>query len=235
MNVIAKLLLTNTYKCICCNKSCHSSECEFPKSGVCICRSCLQAADKFSSKAIFRGSDNLKFVISAFPYSGLLRDAFAQYKFNGEISYGNIFSKLLMQKLALLIDKNDFDMLIPVPLSELRFKERGFNQSALIAKQLAEAFKIPYSENMLFRIRNTKKQSLLSSAERFENVKNAFMADQRKTAGKSILIFDDIYTLGVTMNECAASLLNAGARSVSGISLFRAVIHDAEKKTKIFF
>lgn len=193
-------------------------------------------AEKFSSKAIFRGSDNLKFVISAFPYTGIFREAFSKYKFNGEISYADVFSGLLIQNAKQLIDKNDFDVLIPVPLSRERLKERGFNQAALMAKPLAETLKIPYSENMLFRTKNTKKQSLLSSAERYENVRNAFTANPRKAAGKSILIFDDIYTLGMTMNECAATLLKAGARSVCGISLFRAVIRDDKpQKTKVFF
>ena len=107
-------------------------------------------------------------------------------------------------------------VITPVPLHKRREIKRGFNQAGLIAKEIAEFFKIPYCEDALKRIKNTKPQTETSNHnQRLENIKNAFACRKPElVAGKRIIIVDDVMTTGATLNECARALKSAGARSV---------------------
>ncbi len=193
---------------------------------LCICGECAERIEQYKSTPAFEGRDYLKFLISAFPYSGALRDAFAKFKFFGQEGYGKIFAQLLADSAKDLINPGDFDIIVPVPLSRQRMSERGFNQAAVMAKAVAERYGIAYSENVLFRIRNTKRQSGLSVAERNINVRDAFLADGLFAARKRILLVDDIYTRGATMSECARVLYDADAYMTAGMTLFKTHLPD---------
>lgn len=112
-------------------------------------------------------------------------------------------------------------VITPVPLHKRREIKRGFNQAGLIAEEIAEFFKIPYCEDILKRIKNTKPQTETSNHEqRLENIKNAFVCRKPKlVAGKRIIIVDDVMTTGATLNECASALKFAGARSVTAFAV----------------
>ena len=115
----------------------------------------------------------------------------------------------------------DFDMVIPVPLHKRRFAERGYNQAKIISGILADELCLG-SENLLKRNRATKQQVKLSRAERLVNVKDAFeIRKEVDLSGKKILLVDDVYTTGSTMNECAKTLRGSGALNVVGFSLAR--------------
>lgn len=106
------------------------------------------------------------------------------------------------------------DMILPIPLAKGRLKERGFNQSDLLAKPIAMHLGLFYSTNALFRIRETHSQVGLTAQERHHNIVGAFQADQLICREKNVLIIDDIATTGATLNECAATLKQAGANKV---------------------
>jgi len=106
------------------------------------------------------------------------------------------------------------DMIIPIPLGNKRKIERGYNQSALIAKPISEYFNIPMYEQALIRTRDTKSQVGLNYEERRINMKNAFHADGSTCNKKSILLIDDIATTCSTLNESAKALKLAGAQKV---------------------
>lgn len=113
-------------------------------------------------------------------------------------------------------------ILIPVPLYKKRMKERGFNQSEEIGKELAKFLKIPLIKNNLIKTKETLSQTKLTRNEREENIKNAFsVKNGGKIKRKKILLIDDIYTTGATMEECARILKKSGARSVWGVAVAR--------------
>lgn len=97
-----------------------------------------------------------------------------------------------------------FDTVIPVPLSKKTLKQRGYNQSALIAKYIADYFGAEFYDNVLIKIKETKTQSALKLPDRRKNVKGAFsIRDGKYIYGRTILLVDDIYTSGCTMREAA--------------------------------
>lgn len=114
---------------------------------------------------------------------------------------------------------SDIDMLVPVPLHKRRIAERGFNQSDYIAEAVASTFRLPVF-HPLIRGRYTKHQARLKKQEREKNIKDAFIVIQ-PVHDKKILLIDDVYTTGSTMQECAKALLEAGATSVRGFSIAR--------------
>lgn len=113
-------------------------------------------------------------------------------------------------------------MIIPVPLHLIRERERGYNQSYLLAKALSKAFEIPASERILKRVRSTPPQWPLTEAQRRENLNSAFRAVSAFARGKRILLVDDLYTTGATLRHCALALKKGGALGVDGLTLARA-------------
>ncbi len=111
-----------------------------------------------------------------------------------------------------------WDLVVPVPLGRRRLRQRGFNQSALLAR-----FAFGKYTEVLERVRETRPQSELSEKERFRNIKNAFKVKAGKNlADKRILLVDDVLTTGATAEECARVLRAAGAREVTVAVLARA-------------
>ncbi|HUQ98541.1 MAG TPA: phosphoribosyltransferase family protein [Gemmatimonadaceae bacterium] len=114
--------------------------------------------------------------------------------------------------------------LIPVPLSSARNRERGYNQSALLARGLAERWRIPLRENALLRARDTRSQTELTPEERLGNVAGSFRTgmDFNDLAGEHVILVDDVVTTAATMNECARVLYQSGARIISYVTFGRA-------------
>ena len=113
-------------------------------------------------------------------------------------------------------------ILIPIPLYKKKLKERGFNQSEEIAKELSKIFKIPVFNNVLIKTRQTLSQAKLNKEEREKNIKGTFSCQQKEIInGKKILLVDDVFTTGSTMEEGAITLKSAGAKQVWGIVIAR--------------
>lgn len=116
----------------------------------------------------------------------------------------------------------DIDLLVPVPLHKKRFAERGFNQAASIASVFGNVLQKPLGEKMLIRTRHTPHQAKLDREGRMKNVEDAFVVtDSLDTRGKRILLVDDVYTTGATMQACAKAFKDAGALRVSGCTFAR--------------
>ncbi len=113
------------------------------------------------------------------------------------------------------------DIIVPVPLHKHRLAERGYNQSALLARELARATGLPLDEKLVVRHKATQQQTLLNAAERRENVKDAF-ACRGRAVGLTIALVDDVCTTGSTLEACAGALAAAGAASVWAFTLARA-------------
>lgn len=138
-------------------------------------------------------------------------------------------SSLIIEHLELIDQKPDFSgfRLIPIPLEDRKLKWRGFNQSEELAKELSESLKIPLIKEVLFKIKGTEDQVNLSDEERKENVRRVFVVkDESQIRDKKVLLVDDIYTTGATMEEAAKTLKEAGAKEIIGIVLARAEIGE---------
>lgn len=119
----------------------------------------------------------------------------------------------------------NYDTIIPVPISKKRYKQRGYNQSSLIAKKLAkellkENFKIKYNDDCLFKTKNVIEQSKLNKDNREKNIKGAyeiFHINQLKN--KKILLVDDIYTTGSTLRECSKILKKSNPKKIGVLTI----------------
>lgn len=132
------------------------------------------------------------------------------------IYLGEIIANQINQKF---IDWN-IELIIPIPLHQLKKAERGYNQSEFIAKGLSERTKIPCSRKVIHRKKFTETQTHLSALERQQNVKDAFKVVNKKLIeGKNILLVDDVITTGATISECAKVLLREGAKNIFATSV----------------
>ncbi len=114
------------------------------------------------------------------------------------------------------------DCVVPVPLADVRLRQRGYNQVALIVASFAKELKLPSFTNALKRVRETQSQVGLDRHERHQNVEGAFRADSRIVQGQSIVLIDDLLTSGATMKNYAIALLNSGAVQVFCLTVGRA-------------
>lgn len=143
-------------------------------------------------------------------YTDEIRDKIHLYKFKGKKFYYKFFSELLYDKLIGL----DFDIIVPVPLSKERLKERGYNQSLLIAKELSKKLKIEYNGQVIVKKINSEKQSMQSFQKRQKNIKNVFDIADNNIRGRKVALIDDVFATGATANECSRLLIEAGAKNV---------------------
>lgn len=148
-------------------------------------------------------------------YENYTRRAMIKFKFKGITNLSNTFAHMMIIKI-----KEDWrfvtsDFIISVPLSKKRLKQRGYNQSHLLAKKVANELKIPYIENLLIKTKDIPRLSKLSLAERRKIVKGVYKFNNNfDIKDKSIVLIDDIFTTGSTVNECARILKKNGARNV---------------------
>jgi len=148
-----------------------------------------------------------------------------RFKYGKKIPLG----KRLGQRLGETINDDSYFLechfLIPVPLHKSRYRERGFNQSEIIAEEISKITNVPVLKNALKRKKNTKDQTNLSPQQREENVSGAFVVTQPEMVNdKRIILVDDVITTGATMNECAQMLKQAGAEKIIGMTI--AVVTD---------
>ncbi len=144
-------------------------------------------------------------------------------KYKRNIGLGEALAQQMVEFVQSLHWK--IDLLIPVPLGRKRLRERGYNQVALVARPLAYRAGIQYLPHALWKARETRSQVGLNVSQRQKNVLNAYQADTRRVAGKTILVMDDVSTTGATISACTEALLSAGARDVYGITIARALSH----------
>jgi len=150
-------------------------------------------------------------------YADTVRSAIHRFKFRNKPQYAYTFA-FLMRKA--LVNLDGYDLITWAPTSMLRRLKRGYDQSACLARELAILLDIP-AERTLRKIRHTKKQSDLTAFERAKNVKGSYRAYEDVAAGRNILVVDDVYTTGATMQECMKMLKDAGASSCIGATIAR--------------
>lgn len=159
---------------------------------------------------------------SPFAFEGLVRKAVHQLKYGHFKALGSPLGRLLGEYLE--AKPVAADVLVPVPLHSRRLRERGYNQSALLAAEVGKRNGVPVVADLLVRVRRTKAQVKTADAEeRQRNMAGAFSCRDARLAGKRVLVIDDVCTTGATLNSCAIALREAGAVSVWGLALAREV------------
>lgn len=148
-------------------------------------------------------------------YSGALSEAIHLLKFSGLRRLAGPLGKFLSE---LPID--NVDGIVPVPVTKKTLQKRGFNQTLLLSKRIAEHFKIPLRMDILLKERDTLPQTGLGAKERKINVKNAFRV-KGEVEGMRLLLLDDVMTTGATVRECSKALHKAGAEEVIVVTLAR--------------
>jgi len=185
-----------------------------------LCGECLDSPKRF------------QIARSAGIYKHTLMAVIHCFKYKGKIQLARPLGTLLFLAFVSFWDKINIDLVVPVPLHSKKLRMRGFNPSFLLVKDWVHIGKflnarlpdIPVDVNVLAKRRWTEPQTGLGRKERLANIKNAFnISDGSKITGKRILLVDDVYTTGATVNECAKVLLKGGAGHVDVLTLARAI------------
>jgi len=173
--------------------------CDKPSKDV-VCEGCRDSIEHrlLINKVIYLGVPFYK-LYSPFLYEMEIRDLIEKFKYQRQRAVVKFFKNYIVN----LLDEN-YDFIVPVPLHPLKEKERGFNQSLLIAELIKEELQVPIVTEGIIRTKYTKTQTKLSRKEREENVKNAFnIKSVKRFIGKKLLIVDDVYTTGSTVRSLA--------------------------------
>jgi ComF family protein len=157
-------------------------------------------------------------------YHETLRAAVALLKYEGVTPLGGWFAGKLFRVFMDDPDRLMPDVVVPVPLHPLRLRERGYNQAELIAKPLARRLGLPLASLLLVRTQPRPDKLLLSRHERWNTVRGAYATRQgARVDNRSVLLIDDVFTTGATLDACARVLRGAGAVAVHGLTVARAM------------
>jgi competence protein ComFC len=180
--------------------------CGRPQASGIVCPSCWQRPTEIDG------------IRSPFRFDEVIRKAIH------ELKYRNLraISTRLAELLANYLKENQLsgEALVGVPLHPRRLRERGYNQSSLLAKELGKCVGLPVIEDCLIRVKQAQPQVKAADVEqRRRNVADAFVCRDERVKGKRIVLIDDVCTSGATLESCAAALKNKGATSVWGLTL----------------
>jgi ComF family protein len=156
-------------------------------------------------------------------YEGLMPEVISRFKYRGESRLAKPLGDLAAGYEDPDFSIRDYQLVIPVPLHPRRLRQRGFNQSLLLARRISRKYSLPLNFTSLRRTRPTVPQTELSAAERRKNIRGAFeVFNTRAVNEKTVLLIDDVFTTGATVEECAKVLTRAGADRVDVLTLARA-------------
>lgn len=200
-----------------------------PLCGIClktskkyICEECMELI-KFKSlnKIDTYNNKNFKEHLYILKYEGIIRQRMLDYKFKEKSYLHRSFSEMILDSKENIEFIKKYDVLIPIPIHKDRMRTRGYNQSELIAKDLAYEIKnIKLENRVLIKTKNIIAQSSLNKKQRENNIKDVYQIKSvEKVMNKKILLLDDIYTTGSTVNECAKILKEAGCKEVGIITI----------------
>lgn len=199
LDCMKKLCYITPPTCMRCGKKLDSEEKEF-------CRDCSNKAHRYvQGRALYEYRS--------------VAPAIYRFKYKNRQEYADFFGEETARYLGDFIRKAAPDGLVPVPLHKKRQRRRGFNQSYLLAQAIGRYTGIPVYDNLLKRVKNTVPLKLLNPEERQNNLKKAFIMVGNDVKLKTIMVIDDIYTTGSTIDEAAAVLMAGGVEKVYFLTL----------------
>lgn len=159
-------------------------------------------------------------LIYVFKYEGEIRKLILDYKFNDKSYMYSTFVSFLLKNKKIFENIQKYDKIMPVPISKKRLKARGYNQSLLIAKEIAKKTNLELVNNCITKTKNIIEQSKLNREDREKNIKGVYKLNNKKLIeNKKILLIDDIYTTGSTVNECSKTLRNGNPKKIGVLVL----------------
>ena len=201
---------------------------DFP--GTCrVCNSPVAAKTyhEFTCEECERHPPAFEFARSAVVYREPVDQLLLDFKFHNSVWLCEDLTDLLEGAVRSKLRFAEIDAVLPVPLHPKRERERGYNQSALLAESLARRLNRRFDARSLSRTRNTEHQARLSGKDRLKNLKDAFtVKDTRFVRGRTLLVIDDVMTTGATLSHCARALLQAGAARIWCATVSRALLRQ---------
>lgn len=199
-----------------------------PVCGICeqinkknLCKKCEIEIKKYQLNNIEKVKDkNYDYQIKILKYENIIRKKIIDYKFNEKSYLYKTFGKIILNNKKIYSFLKKYDIILCVPMYKEKKKQRGYNQAELITKELAKKLHIDISLDNLVKIKDTKKQSTLTKTERMQNLKGVFEVKNKGILkNKNVILFDDIFTTGSTVNECCNVLKKAGAKGIAVLTL----------------
>ena len=182
-----------------------------------ICNICYKKLEKYSYKNVFYDVNKVNYIFM-FSYENYIRKLILKYKFFDKSYLGNVFTEFIIRNKKICKKLESYDIIIPVPMSKNSKRKRGYNQTEIISKKLAKFIGINYKNNLLIKVKDIKRQSTLNKIERQKNVINAFCINEKYKKClvnyKKVILFDDVYTTGATVNECLKLLIKFGVEEI---------------------
>ena len=151
-----------------------------------------------------------------FNYIEPVKGSILAVKYRNRREYCDYYGSAMAEMLCDTVRRNGIDVLVPVPVHRHKLKNRGYNQAQILAEVVGRHLAIPVCTDMLLRLEDTRPQKELDNLQRANNMKNAFGAGNYHRNYRRIMIIDDIYTTGATMDTCARILMEMGAEAVYG-------------------
>lgn len=164
---------------------------------------------------------NIDGIRSVYVFDGVARHAVYELKYNNLKAVARPMARLFREYLA--ANNLPCDVLVPVPLHSSRLRERGYNQSTLLCRELGKLSNMAVDDRSLVRLRQTASQTAFDRDGRRSNVEGAFGCIDGTLAGRNVLLIDDVCTTGATLKSCAAVLKEKGVLSVWGLTFAREV------------
>ncbi len=152
-----------------------------------------------------------------FAYQSAARSMY-RFKYAGRQEYARFYAQEIVEHLGRTIRGWRPDALVPVPVHYTRKRERGYNQAEVLAREIGRRMDFPVDTRLLKRVKKTLPQKMLSDADRQNNLKRAFKIGRNDVKLKRVIIIDDIYTTGSTIDACAETLKNAGVEKIYYVS-----------------
>lgn len=166
-----------------------------------------------------RHKRSFEYGIALLHYEKWAKHSMAQIKYKNKRQYMDFYIEAISRRHKSQILQMNADVLIPVPIHPSRRRQRGFNQAELLAVGLGRKLGIPVSANMLIRNKNTVPQKQLNPGERLKNLGQAFEMGQKPSGIEAVILVDDIYTTGSTIEACTRMLKQMGVKRVYFISI----------------
>lgn len=151
---------------------------------------------------------------AVFVYEGKIKNSMYRFKYANKREYAAFYAEEAALLYGDWVREKQIEVIVPVPMYFWKKRRRGYNQAEVFAKQLGKKLKIPVDRGLVKRIRNTVPQKELNDVQRKSNLKNAFQLASDIVKYKQILLVDDIYTTGSTIDEISGVLLNAGVKNI---------------------
>ena len=190
-----RLIYITEPKCKKCGKQIEKAELEY-------CKDCMRFPHSFDKGC------------AVFAYDTIMRRSIVMFKYHNRREYAKVYAKEMQRHCAYFLKQAKPDVILPVPIHKQKLRQRGFNQAELVAKELGNLLNIPVDAKYLIRKEKTVPQKELTRQQRKKNLKEAFAIGEKGKYYKRVLLVDDIYTTGATMDAISEILREQGTKNI---------------------